>query len=245
VRQRAVQLVDRWRASAPAKRSNSSARTTQISQQEGLRRYGSSMSRRMSASRDLLLGDSSKKQASVDQTSASARSEAPKQVMGPPANPVSRGRKPARDAGKSKSSASASISARSGRSVSNSTSADEPPEPHIKPERSFESDRPGEAASLHEVPLRALTIELFYDALVAGTDDLPSESILPTAIGIEDGIYLETGASEDEYVSCAHAAFLALSTASSVSTMRNDLLAGSIGADGFVDYILKEEGQTT
>ncbi|KAI5833900.1 hypothetical protein K523DRAFT_231835 [Schizophyllum commune Tattone D] len=118
--------------------------------------------------------------------------------------------------------------------------------------RTFETDDLGDASALHEVPLRALTIELFYDALAAGAGDMPPRSLLPKAMSVEDVIYLDTAASLDSYnesahidsyVRTAHSAFIALSTASDISTMRSDLLKGDISAEDFVDYILGEEEQ--
>ena len=47
----------------------------------------------------------------------------------------------------------------------------------------------------------------------------------------------------DAYVRTAHSAFIALSSASDISTMRSDLLKGDISAEDFVDYILGEEEQ--
>ena len=96
---------------------------------------------------------------------ASARSDAaPKENMGPPTEPISRGRTVARD-NKGKKKASASLSARS---VSEAKSVDEAK----PPTRSFTTDGLGDASSLHDVALRALTIELFYDALVSGAGDM-------------------------------------------------------------------------
>lgn len=40
------------------------------------------------------------------------------------------------------------------------------------PTRSFATDGLGDASSLHDVPLRALTIELLYDALASGAGDI-------------------------------------------------------------------------
>ncbi|KAI4520355.1 hypothetical protein EV121DRAFT_282396 [Schizophyllum commune] len=190
------------------------------------------------------------------------------------------------DSGKTKTSASASISARSVSRASNDMTVDDAPtgktEPSTKSNkpsllkptkpsgRSFETDDLGDACGLHDVPLRALTIELIYDALVAGAGSTPARSILPKAMSIEDAIYLGTGpdagedaggahadkdartahagedarnAHTDKYVRCAHAAFIALSSASDISTMRSDLLAGSIRAEDFVDCVLREEDQ--
>lgn len=71
-------------------------------------------------------------------------------------------------------------------------------------------------------------------------------------MSVEDVIYLDTAASLDNYnesahiesyVRTAHSAFIALSTASDISTMRSDLLKGDISAEDFVDYILGEEDQ--
>ena len=47
----------------------------------------------------------------------------------------------------------------------------------------------------------------------------------------------------DAYVRTAHSAFIALSSASDISTMRSDLLKGDISAEDFVDYVLGEEEQ--
>ncbi|KAL1689537.1 hypothetical protein GGG16DRAFT_115016 [Schizophyllum commune] len=236
---RAKALVARWMAAAPARKrqeSLSTRKSTQISQKEGLRRSGSNVTRRLSAKRA-----SSSRQpsnATREQTSASARSDAaPKENMGPPAEPISRGRTLARD-DKGKKKASASLSARS---ASEAKSVDEAK----PPTRSFTTDGLGDACSLHEVPLRALTIELFYDALVSGAGDMPSDTILPIATAIEDGIYMETGASEDDYVQCAHLAFIALSASSTISTMRRDLLAGIASADDFATQIVSEAAQRT
>ncbi|KAL1659557.1 hypothetical protein GGF50DRAFT_65048 [Schizophyllum commune] len=124
--------------------------------------------------------------------------------------------------------------------------------PPTPPTRAFETDDLGDASALHEVPLRALTIELFYDALAAGAGDMPPRSLLPKAMSVEDVIYLDTAASLDNYnesahidsyVRTAHSAFIALSSASDISTMRSDLLKGDISAEDFVDYILGEEEQ--
>ena len=52
--------------------------------------------------------------------------------------------------------------------------------------------------------------------------------------------YVRT-AHTDAYVRTAHSAFIALSSASDISTMRSDLLKGDISAEDFVDYILGEE----
>ncbi|KAI5833884.1 hypothetical protein K523DRAFT_294956 [Schizophyllum commune Tattone D] len=239
VSERAKALVARWMAAAPARKRQESLsirKSTQISQKEGLRRSGSNVTRRLSAKRA-----SSSRQlsdATREQTSASARSDgAPKENMGPPIEPISRGRTLARD-DKGKKKASASLSARS---MSEAKSVDEAK----PPTRSFTTDGLGDASSLHEVPLRALTIELFYDALVSGAGDMPSDTILPIATTIEDGIYMETGSSEDAYVQCAHLAFIALGAASTVSTMRRDLLAGIVSADEFVDHIVNEAAQRT
>ncbi|KAL1689522.1 hypothetical protein GGG16DRAFT_57612 [Schizophyllum commune] len=120
------------------------------------------------------------------------------------------------------------------------------------PVRAFETDGLGDASALHEVPLRALTIELFYDALAAGAGNMPPRSLLPKAMSVEDVIYLDTAASldvylesahTDAYVRTAHSAFIALSSASDISTMRSDLLKGDISAEDFVDYVLGEEEQ--
>ena len=89
-------------------------------------------------------------------------------------------------------------------------------------------------------------------------------------MSVEDVIYLDTAASLDDYdenapieasartahaaasartahtdayVRTAHSAFIALSSASDISTMRSDLLKGDISAEDFVDYILGEEEQ--
>ncbi|KAL1753009.1 hypothetical protein FB107DRAFT_218781 [Schizophyllum commune] len=153
------------------------------------------------------------------------------------------------------------------------------PKPPTPPTRTFETDGLGDASALHEVPLRALTIELFYDALAAGAGNMPPRSLLPKAMSVEDVIYLDTAASLDDYdenapteasartaradaparpahrdasarpahtdayVRTAHSAFIALSSASDISTMRSDLLKGDISAEDFVDYILGEEEQ--
>ncbi|KAL1753021.1 hypothetical protein FB107DRAFT_277174 [Schizophyllum commune] len=239
VSERAKALVARWMAAAPARKrqeSLSTRKSTQISQKEGLRRSGSNVTRRLSAKRA-----SSSRQpsnATREQTSASARSDAaPKENMGPPAEPISRGRTLARDE-KGKKKASASLSARS---AFEAKSVDEAK----PPTRSFTTDGLGDASSLHQVPLRALTIELFYDALVSGAGDMPSDTIIPIATAIEDGIYMDTGASEDDYVQCAHLAFIALSASSTVLTMRRDLLAGIVSADDFADQIVSEAAQRT
>ncbi|KAL1719328.1 hypothetical protein EV715DRAFT_272737 [Schizophyllum commune] len=136
-----------------------------------------------------------------------------------------------------------------------------PTKPPTPPTRTFETDGLGDASALHEVPLRALTIELFYDALAAGAGDIPPRSLLPKAMSVEDVIYFDTAASLDDhdesahieasartahtdaYVRTAHSAFIALSSASDISTMRSDLLKEDITAEDFVDYILGEEEQ--
>ncbi|TRM58274.1 hypothetical protein BD626DRAFT_634158 [Schizophyllum amplum] len=236
VRDFAVELVKRWRTNV--KRSESPSKTTQISRKEGELRARPSVSgrvkRRTSSSKEA-------KKAQKESSSASARSEAAPTKMGPPPEPASRGRKAARaDKGKSNASASASVSARSQRSVSNAMSVDEARGAE-EPTRIFATDGLGKASALHEVPLRALTIELLYDALVAGAGQLSSKSILPIAAAIEDELFAGAGSSEDEYVEWTHSAFLALSTAAHISSVRSDLLAGSMGADDFVDYISRAE----
>ncbi|KAL1701769.1 hypothetical protein EV121DRAFT_293930 [Schizophyllum commune] len=244
VSERAKALVARWMAAAPARKRQESLsirKSTQISQKEGLRRSGSNVKRRLSAKRA-----SSSRQpsnATREQTSGPARSDgAPKENMGPPTEPISRGRTLARDdKGQKKASASTSLS---GRSASEAVPVNRTSSSTLST-RNFATDGLGDASSLHDVPLRALTIELFYDALVSGAGDMPSDTILPIATTIEDGIYMETGSSEDAYVQCAHLAFIALSAASTVSTMRRDLLAGIVSADKFVDHIVNEAAQRT
>ncbi|KAL1678346.1 hypothetical protein EV122DRAFT_212158 [Schizophyllum commune] len=249
VSERAKALVARWMAAAPARKrqdSLSTRKSTQISQKEGLRRSGSNVTRRLSASIHRAERASSSRQpsnATREQTSGSARSDgAPKENMGPPIEPISRGRILTRDdKGQEKATASASLSGRSASEAVpvNRTSSSTPST------RNFATDGLGDASSLHDVPLRALTIELLYDALVSGAGDMPPDSILPIATAIEDGIYMETGSSEDAYVQCAHLAFIALSAASTVSTMRRDLLAGIVSADVFADHIVSEAAQRT
>ncbi|KAI5887534.1 uncharacterized protein SCHCODRAFT_01239158 [Schizophyllum commune H4-8] len=249
VSERAKALVARWMAAAPARKrqeSLSTRKSTQISQQEGLRRSGSNVTRRLSAKRTASSRQPSN--ATREQTSASTHSDAaPKENMGPPLEPVSRGRTLARD-DKKKASASASLSTRNASQgtprASEAMSVDRAPS-STPPTRSFATDDLGDASSLHDVPLRALTIELLYDALASGAGDMPSDTILPLATAIEDGIYLGTGSSEDAYVGCAHLAFIALSAASTMSTMRRDLLAGIVSADDFVDQIVSEASQGT
>ncbi|KAL1730196.1 hypothetical protein EV714DRAFT_272970 [Schizophyllum commune] len=244
VSERAKALVARWMAAAPARKrqeSLSTRKSTQISQKEGLRRSGSNVTRRLSAKR--ASSSCQPSNATREQTSASARSDAaPKENMGPPTEPISRGRTLSRDdKGKKKASASTSLT---GRGASEAVPVNRTPS-STPSTRNFATDGLGDASSLHDVPLRALTIELFYDALVSGAGDMPSDTILPIATAIEDGIYMETGSSEDAYVQCAHLAFIALSASSTVSTMRRDLLAGIVSADDFVGQIVSEAAQRT
>ncbi|KAI5887524.1 uncharacterized protein SCHCODRAFT_01103724 [Schizophyllum commune H4-8] len=269
VSEKAKTLVIRWVAAAPArKRQESPSKSTQISQKaNGFHRSRESTTfwlecdeevfdekdlvletafehGKRSDIRNLARTDTGKKaSASVSARSASiiddAGAEAPKPSQDPQKPP---------------------------RSTQPRTSSAHPTKLPAPPARTFGTDGLGDASALHEVPLRALTVELLYDALAAGAGDLPSRSLLPKAMSIEDALYIDTSPTSDDertdasartahtdasartahtdaYVRYAHSAFIALSSASDFSTMRSDLLKGGLSAEDFVDYIMGEEDQ--
>ncbi|KAI4520341.1 hypothetical protein K525DRAFT_248646 [Schizophyllum commune Loenen D] len=174
--------------------------------EEGLRRSGSNVTRRLSEKRaassrqpsnatrekiSAMIVLTSRPQlpgADVVYSAAAYSDAAPKENMGPSTEPVSRGRTLARDnQGKKKAlaftflsgrSASHGMSARSAPNimpVDGASSAKHVDRTHSSgtPTRSFAMNDLGDASTLRDAPLRALTIELvFYDALFSGAGDM-------------------------------------------------------------------------